>query len=65
MPERFARRGDVHADMVEHAFDLTPVLELADRHAHDRDLGDLPYPPDHPKMPGEPPRVQPSRAREK
>ena len=21
----------------------------------------MPYPPDHPKMPGEPPRVQPSR----
>ncbi|MDQ3150359.1 MAG: ATP-dependent DNA ligase, partial [Actinomycetota bacterium] len=26
-------------------------------------LGDLPYPPDHPKMPGEPLRVQPSRAK--
>ena len=26
-------------------------------------LGELPYPPDFPKMPGEPPRVQPSRAR--
>jgi hypothetical protein len=24
-------------------------------------LGDMPYPPDYPKMPGEPPRVQPSR----
>ena len=24
-------------------------------------LGDLPYPPSFPKMPGEPPRVQPSR----
>jgi hypothetical protein len=21
----------------------------------------MPYPPDHPKMPGEPPRVQPSK----
>jgi hypothetical protein len=27
------------------------------------DLGELPFPPDYPKMPGEPPRVQPSRAR--
>ena len=26
-------------------------------------LGELPFPPDIPKMPGEPPRVQPSRAR--
>lgn len=26
-------------------------------------LGELPYPPDFPKMPGEPPRVQPSRRR--
>ena len=25
--------------------------------------GDMPYPPDHPKMPGEPTRVQPSRAK--
>jgi hypothetical protein len=23
--------------------------------------GEMPYPPDYPKMPGEPPRVQPSR----
>jgi len=26
-------------------------------------LGELPFPPDFPKMPGEPPRVQPSRAK--
>ncbi|XAS69123.1 non-homologous end-joining DNA ligase [Micrococcaceae bacterium Sec5.7] len=30
-----------------------------------RGLGELPFPPDFPKMPGEPPRVQPSRARNK
>ena len=29
----------------------------------DGGLGELPFPPDFPKMPGEPPRVQPSRAR--
>ena len=28
-------------------------------------LGELPFPPDFPKMPGEPMRVQPSRARNK
>jgi hypothetical protein len=27
----------------------------------ERGLGDLPYPPSYPKMPGEPPRVQPSK----
>lgn len=31
----------------------------------DAGLGELPYPPDFPKMPGEPPRVQPSRARKR
>ena len=37
--------------------------ELARRDEHDHGLGDLPYPPEYPKMPGEPKRVQPSRAR--
>ncbi|MFD8330408.1 non-homologous end-joining DNA ligase [Streptomyces lydicus] len=65
VPPRFAELGDVHADMAEHAFGLDSVLELADRHAAEEGLGDLPYPPDHPKMPGEPARVQPSRARKR
>ena len=30
-----------------------------------RDEGDMPYPPDYPKMPGEPKRVQPSRDRDR
>ena len=29
-----------------------------------RDRGELNYPPDFPKMPGEPPRVQPSKKNE-
>ncbi|MCX4638792.1 non-homologous end-joining DNA ligase [Streptomyces sp. P9-2B-2] len=65
VPPRFAELGDVHADMADHAFGLESVLELADRQAVDEGLGDLPYPPDHPKMPGEPSRVQPSRARKR
>ena len=40
--------------------DLTPLLEWSQRDEK-AGLGDMPYPPDHPKMPGEPPRVQPSR----
>ncbi|MEU8684026.1 non-homologous end-joining DNA ligase [Streptomyces sp. NPDC048611] len=65
VPPRFAELGDVHADMADHAFGLESVLDLADRQAADEGLGDLPYPPDHPKMPGEPSRVQPSRARKR
>ncbi|MGW7574839.1 non-homologous end-joining DNA ligase [Streptomyces sp. NPDC054765] len=65
VPPRFAELGDVHADMTDHAFGLESVLELADRQEADEGLGDMPYPPDHPKMPGEPSRVQPSRARKR
>ncbi|MDX3265354.1 non-homologous end-joining DNA ligase [Streptomyces sp. MI02-2A] len=63
MPRRFAELGDVHADMDDHAYSLEALLELARRDEHDHGLGDLPYPPEYPKMPGEPKRVQPSRAR--
>ncbi|MFE4720769.1 ATP-dependent DNA ligase, partial [Streptomyces sp. NPDC056728] len=63
MPARYAELGDVHEDMDEHAFRLDALLELADQDERDRGLGDMPYPPEYPKMPGEPKRVQPSRAR--
>ncbi|MEU5002345.1 non-homologous end-joining DNA ligase [Streptomyces sp. NPDC021622] len=63
MPRRYAQVGDVHADMEKHAFSLDALLEQADRDEHDRGLGDMPYPPEYPKMPGEPKRVQPSRAK--
>lgn len=63
MPKRYAEVGDVHADMDDHAFRLDGLLELADRDERERGLGDMPYPPEYPKMPGEPKRVQPSRAR--
>ena len=60
VPERFAKRGDVHASIDDVACDLTPLLDLYDEQAA-AGLGEMPYPPDYPKMPGEPPRVQPSR----
>lgn len=63
MPGRFAERGDPHADVARQAFSLEALLELARRDERDHGLGDLPYPPEYPKMPGEPMRVQPSRAR--
>ena len=59
---RFAELGDLHARIDEVAYDISPFLEWYDR--DEQDLGDLPYPPDYPKMAGEPKRVQPSRARE-
>jgi DNA ligase D len=58
--ERFARIGDPHASIDDVAHDITPLLEWSERDEAGGE-GDMPYPPDHPKMPGEPPRVQPSR----
>ena len=62
VPPRLAGRGDPHATIDDVAHDITPLLEWADRDARAGD-GDLPYPPEYPKMPGEPARVQPSRKR--
>ena len=58
--ELVARRGDPWADMAAQAVGIGPLLEMVARDDADG-LGDLPYPPNFPKMPGEPPRVQPSR----
>ncbi|MGA5703576.1 non-homologous end-joining DNA ligase [Peterkaempfera bronchialis] len=63
MQQRYAEVGDVHADMDHHSYRLDQALELAARDEREHGLGDLPYPPDHPKMEGEPRRVQPSRAK--
>lgn len=63
MRTRFAELGDPHADMDSEAYSLEGLLELAARDERDHGHGDLPYPLDYPKMPGEPKRVQPSRAR--
>ena len=61
MPARFAEKGDLNSDIDDVAHDMTPLLEWYERDEQDHGLGDMPYPPDYPKMPGEPPRVQPSR----
>jgi DNA ligase D len=65
MPDRFSSVGDLHAGVGEQAYSIDTLLEWAERDQRDAGLGDLPYPPDYPKMPGEPMRVQPSRARNK
>jgi DNA ligase D len=62
MPARFAELGDLHAAIDDRAFSLEPLLEWAERDERDRGLGDMPYPPNYPKMAGEPKRVQPSKA---
>ena len=64
MPARFAEVGDRHAAIDDVAHSLDPLLEMYERdEAGGR--GDMPYPPDYPKMPGEPKRVQPSRDRDR
>ncbi len=57
MPARFAEVGDRFAEIDAIAHSLQPLLDM---YAADVE-GDMPYPPDYPKMPGEPKRVQPSR----
>jgi DNA ligase D len=61
-PARVVARGDAWEDIDANLQSLEPLLAL-----HERDrvagLSDAPWPPVYPKMPGEPPRVAPSRAR--
>ncbi len=62
VPARVREQGDPWAAMATHPQSLEPLLAL---HERDRAAGleDAPWPPVYPKMPGEPPRVAPSRAR--
>jgi DNA ligase D len=62
VPGRVEQHGDPWAGMTARPQSLEPLLALHDR---DRAAGipDAPWPPVYPKMPGEPPRVAPSRAR--
>jgi DNA ligase D len=62
VPARVASHGDPWAAINDEPQSLEPLLEM-----HERDrangLQDAPWPPVYPKMPDEPPRVAPSRAR--
>jgi DNA ligase D len=62
MPRRFADVGDVQAGIDDAVCDLRVLLEWVERDEKEG-MGEAPYPPNFPKMPGEPARVQPSRAR--
>ncbi len=55
VPSRMAD-GDPWAAIDDVPNDLAPLLDLWEAHPVE-----LNYPPDYPKMPGEPPRVQPSK----
>jgi DNA ligase D len=62
VPGLVERRGDPWADIAADPQSIDPLLELAER---DKAAGlhDAPWPPQYPKMPDEPPRVAPSRAK--
>ena len=62
VPKRFAKLGDVQAGIDEAVCDLGVLLEWVERE-ESAGVGEAPYPPQFPKMPGEPKRVQPSRAK--
>jgi DNA ligase D len=60
VPDLVAKRDDPWADIDTVAHSIEPLLKMVEAD-EERGLGDLPYPPNYPKMPGEPPRVQPSK----
>jgi DNA ligase D-like protein (predicted polymerase) len=63
-PKRFAERGDASAGIDEAVGSLEKLLELSAAQEAEGQ-GDAPWPPHYKKQSGEPPRVQPSRAKGK
>jgi DNA ligase D len=62
VPPRVTHDGDPWAVMDTEPQSLDPLLGMVQRDL-DAGLADAPWPPVYPKMPNEPPRVAPSRAR--
>lgn len=62
VPERLRTVGDPWAAFHDQPGTIDTLLGWWQRDL-ESGLGELPFPPDYPKMPGEPPRVQPSRAK--
>ena len=62
VPERLREHGDPSADIDDHVGSLESLLALAEQDEKEG-LGDAPWPPHFAKQPGEPKRVQPSRAK--
>jgi len=63
VPQILAAEGDAWAGMDDTGSTAAPAIALWDKDVLERGLGEMPFPPEYPKMPGEPPRVQPSRKR--
>jgi DNA ligase D-like protein (predicted polymerase) len=62
VPDRFAKMGDPHAAMDEHAGVLDALLEMSARDEAEG-VGDAPWPPHFVKQEGEARRIAPSRAK--
>ena len=62
VPARLKTKGDPWADFGDKPGTIDVLMDWWERDL-ENGLGELPFPPDFPKMPGEPPRVQPSRAK--
>jgi DNA ligase D-like protein (predicted polymerase) len=62
VPKLYAERGDAGAGIDDAVGSLDALLELSRRHEAEGQ-GDAPWPPNYAKQAGEPPRVQPSKAR--
>jgi DNA ligase D len=62
LPDRLRTVGDPWHGMHDSPGSIETLLAWWDRDVADG-LGEMPFPPDYPKMPGEPSRVQPSRAK--
>lgn len=60
--DRWDDVGDLTAGIDDIAYRLDPLLEMVAADEANQ-IGDAPWPPHYPKMPGEPPRVQPSKMR--
>ena len=63
VPGILAIDGDAWSGIDDAVGDVSDAIALWDRDVSERGLGEMPFPPEHPKMPGEPLRVQPSRKR--
>jgi len=63
VPAILAADGDAWVGIDDAVGNVSAAVALWDRDIAERGLGEMPFPPDFPKMPGEPPRVQPSRRR--
>jgi DNA primase len=60
VPDRLAEQGDPWESMTDQVGPMDAAMALWEADL-ERGLGEMPFPPDYPKMPGEPRRVQPSR----